>query len=167
MATASGDATPPHGEGPPSSGAAARGRRSAPGDELHRREPGGLPAGGHVDHLLDRFRAVVEANVSGTVELLARVEAVARRAVAERPASAPGAADVLARLVDAGLSSVAEVSRHTLALLDGLVSVAERALLPAAAEGGPPAAEAAAGRAVGVGLDGDQASEAERSAAAR
>lgn len=92
-----------------------------------------------VGDVLDRFRAVVEANVSGTVELLVRVEALVRRAVAQRPASAPTAAGVLARLVDAGLSSYAEVSRHLLALLDGLVSVAERALLPAAAEADPPA----------------------------
>lgn len=112
-----------------------------------------------VGDLLDRFRAGVGANVSATVELLVRVEALVRRAVAERPASAPPAADVLARLVGAGLSSCAEVSRHLLAMLDGLVSVAERALLPAAVEGEDPAADAAAadaaaGSAVDPRVDG-------------
>jgi hypothetical protein len=92
-----------------------------------------MTARSDVGDLLDRFRSVVEENVGGTVALLARIEAVVRRVVAERPASPPDAAEVLARLVDAGLSSYAEVTRHVLALLDGLVSVAERALLPPAA----------------------------------
>ena len=104
----------------------------------------GEPVGGQVTRqdgigdLVDRFRAVVEANVAGTVDLLARVEALVRRAVAERPASPPAAADALARLVDAGLSSYAEVTRHVLALVDGLVSVAERAVLPPEAGNGEP-----------------------------
>lgn len=127
-----------HGADPSSDGGAAHGRHSASGDDL-RRPQAAVTARPDVGDLLDRFRAVVEANVSGTVELLSRVEALVRRAVAQRPASAPPAADVLARLVDAGLSSGAEVSRHLLALLHGLVSVAERAVLPAAVEADPRA----------------------------
>lgn len=126
-----------HGADPSSDGGAARGRHSASGDGLGRRSPGPVTAGPDIGDVVDRFRAVVDANVSGTVDLLSRVEALVRRAVAQRPPSAPPAADVLARLVDAGLSSCAEVSRHLLALLDGLVSVAERALLPADPRAGP------------------------------
>lgn len=143
-----------HGADPSSDGGAARGRNSASGHDLFRRGPGPVTAGPDIGDVVDRFRAVVDANVSGTVDLLSRVEALVRRAVAQRPASAPPAADVLARLVDAGLSSCAEVSRHLLALLDGLVSVAERAMLPATGEGGNAAADAAAGSAVDLRGDG-------------
>lgn len=113
-----------------------------------------MTAGRNVGDVVDRFRAVVEANVAGTVELLVRVEALVRRVVAEHPTSPPDGADVLDRLVDAGLSSYAEVSRHVLALLDGLVSVAERALLPGAAEGVQPVGAAGVDPAVAVRMDG-------------
>ena len=97
--------------------------------------------------VVDELRSIVAANVAGSVELVARLNAVVRRALADAPeAPPPEAADVLARLLDAGLSSYAEVNRHALALLDGLVSVAERALLPA-----PPEAVATP---VDVRLDG-------------
>ena len=97
--------------------------------------------------VVDELRSIVAANVAGSVELVARVNAVVRRALAEAPAApAPDAADVLARLLDAGLSSYAEVNKHALALLDGLVSVAERALLRV-----PPAPGATS---VDVRLDG-------------
>lgn len=114
--------------------------RDRPGEDLGG-SGSGRTAGRSVGDLVDEFRAVVEANVAGTVELLARVEAVVRRAVAERPTSPPDARQALGRLVDAGLSSYAEVTRHLLALLDGLVSVAERALLPPAAGSGTDAGE--------------------------
>lgn len=91
--------------------------------------------------VVDELRSIVAANVAGSVELAARLNAVLRKVVTEAPsAPPPDAADLLSRWVDAGLASYAEVNRHTLALLDGLVSVAERALLPvpaAAAAGGP------------------------------
>lgn len=97
--------------------------------------------------VVDELRSIVAANVAGSVELVARLNAVVRRALADAPeAPPPDAADVLDRLLDAGLSSYAEVNKHALALLDGLVSVAERALLPA-----PPKAVATP---VDVRLDG-------------
>lgn len=99
--------------------------------------------------VVDELRSIVAANVAGSVELVARLNAVVRRALADAPeAPPPDAADVLARLLDAGLSSYAEVNKHALALLDGLVSVAERALLPA------PAPPQAVGTPVDVRLDG-------------
>lgn len=93
--------------------------------------------------LAEQLRSLVATNVAGNVELVARLNGVLRDAAAAGPAAAPtDAGAVLARLVEAGLASYAVLSRHTLALLHGLVGVAERALVPGA---GPAPVAAPAG----------------------
>ena len=85
--------------------------------------------------LVEQLKALVAANVAGTVELAARLNALVRTVAADPPAPPAGGPAVVGRLVEAGLASYAELSKHTLALLQGLVGVAERAMAPAAGDG--------------------------------
>jgi len=84
--------------------------------------------------VVEELKSVVAASIAGNVELVARLNTVIREAAAAGPAAVPGdGGAVLSRLIELGLGSYAELNRHTLALLNGLVGVAERALLPNAA----------------------------------
>lgn len=87
---------------------------------------GKSPAG-----VVEELKSLVAASIAGNVELVARLNTVIREAAAAGPGAAPtdGGA-VLTRLIELGLGSYAELNKHTLALLNGLVGVAERALLP-------------------------------------
>lgn len=113
--------------------------------------------------VVEELKSVVAASIAGNVELVARLNTVIREAAAAGPAA--GLSDggaVLSRLIGLGLGTCAELNKHTLALLNGLVGVAERSLLPSASSSSAAAAAAsptmsAAGPAEGridVRLDG-------------
>lgn len=80
--------------------------------------------------LVEELKALVAAHVAGSVELAARLNALVRKVASDPPAPAGDGSAAVARLAELGLASYAELSKHTLALLGGLVGVAERALAP-------------------------------------
>lgn len=84
--------------------------------------------------LVEELKALVAAHVAGSVELAARLNALVRKVASDPPAPAGDGGAVVSRLADLGIASYAELSKHTLALLGGLVGVAERALAPDAGE---------------------------------
>ena len=103
-------------------------------------------AGASTD-VVDEVRTAVAANVENTLELIARIDAAVRRAVAGwPPAPRPDAADLVGRVVELGVVSGAELTRHALALLGGLASLAGRALVPAAPAPPDPARPGPTGR---------------------
>ena len=91
--------------------------------------------------LVEELKALVATHVAGSVELAARLNALVRKAASDPPAPAGDGSAVVSRLAEMGIASYAELSKHTLALLGGLVGVAERALAPDAEE---PSADSAA-----------------------
>lgn len=80
--------------------------------------------------LVEELKSLVAAHVAGSVELAARLNVLVRKVASDPPEPAGDGGAVVARLAGLGLASYAELSRHTLALLGGLVGVAERALAP-------------------------------------
>jgi hypothetical protein len=82
--------------------------------------------------LIDDLKTIVAANVAGNMELLARVGTLlshAGQVISALPLGRPpdGSA-IVTRGIDLTLASTAIVSEHTLAMLNDLVSVAERTL---------------------------------------
>ena len=110
--------------------------------------------------VVEELKSVVAASIAGNVELVARLNTVIREAAVAGPSAVPSdGGAVLARLIGLGIGSYAELNKHTLALLNGLVGVAERALIPSASEPSPAASSTMgsagpAGGRVDVRLDG-------------
>lgn len=105
--------------------------------------------------VVEELKSAVAASIAGNVELVARLNAVIKEAAAAGPAAAPtDGGEVLSRLIKLGLGSYAELNKHVLALLNGLVGVAERTLLPASAAAAAGASKAAGTGRVDLRLDG-------------
>jgi hypothetical protein len=94
------------------------------------------------DEFVERLKELVAANRAGTMELATRFSALVReasRAVdAGRAGDRPDAKALLSRWLDFNLASYSVISAQGLALLNGLLSAAERTLIRKA----PPAPDA-------------------------
>jgi hypothetical protein len=97
------------------------------------------------EEFVRRLKDLVAANIAGNAELVARfnkfLQDAAKAAGSARAGQTPDAATLLSRWLDLNLASYAVVSTQSLALLNGLLSAAESALLPKAPSttGAPPA----------------------------
>jgi hypothetical protein len=94
------------------------------------------------EEFVEQLKELVAANVAGNAQLVARFNDLIRDAAkavgAARGGEPANAAALLSRWLDFNLASYSVVSTHGLALLNGLLSAAEDALLPKV----PSAAEA-------------------------
>ena len=94
--------------------------------------------------LAAQLKALVAANTSANAQLLNRFAALLRSAVDARPATRTNLQDpqaLVSRWLDFNVASYSVISTHSVALMNGLLAAAEKALSPPAAPAGPPAAQ--------------------------
>jgi hypothetical protein len=93
---------------------------------------------------VEELKSVLAASAAGNIQLASRLNALVKQATSReqgRGRVPPDRAEVLSRLLDFQLAAYSVVTTHSLAMLDGLISSAERALLGTGAESvdsGPP-----------------------------
>lgn len=80
------------------------------------------------ESFVEELKALVAKNVSGQLQVIARVNDLVRRA-GEPGGASRDTSDILSTWLAFNLASYATVSTHTLAMLDELIGAAERALL--------------------------------------
>ena len=96
------------------------------------------------EQFVERLKELMAANVAGSTQLVSRFTALVReasRTVSETPAGErPDAEALLARWLDFNLASYSVVTTQSLALLNGLISAAEKTLVstPPSAPATPP-----------------------------
>jgi hypothetical protein len=88
------------------------------------------------DEFVERLKELVAANVAGSTQLVTRLSDLVREAsqavTTESAGERPNAELLLSRWLDFNLASYSVVSAQSLALLNGLISAAERTLIPKA-----------------------------------
>ena len=88
------------------------------------------------EEFVEQLKELVAANVAGNTQLVTRLTNLIQEAVKTAGASRAGqplnAATLLSRWLDFNLASYSVVSSHSLAIMNGLLSAAENALIPKA-----------------------------------
>ncbi|HEX7786283.1 MAG TPA: hypothetical protein VF653_08680 [Methylomirabilota bacterium] len=85
------------------------------------------------EEFVEQLRVLVADNIAGNAELLTRLSALIQEAVksaASPSREPPSGGALLSRWLDFNLASYSVVSTHGLAIMSGLLSAAEAALLP-------------------------------------
>jgi hypothetical protein len=82
---------------------------------------------------IDELKSVLSANTAGNIELAGRLNALVKEAALalqpSRQRPPPDSSELLSRVLDFQLTAYAVVTEHSLAILNGLITSAERTLL--------------------------------------
>jgi hypothetical protein len=94
---------------------------------------------------IDELKSVLSANAAGNIELASRLNALVKEVALALQASKehppPDSSELLSRVLDFELAAYAAITKHSLAILNGLITSAEQTLLddaePATVDGRP------------------------------